>query len=103
MCSKECQVAHWKAHKPFCKAVSSKETKVIRFNEQIENNEESVNIFVQENYVGILKEIVKVSTETGSSKGDLLLELDFYDSDENGKGAPALQTPPQFKVAESKG
>ncbi len=78
----------------------NKETKV---NFLVENSEESVSIFVQENYVGILKEIVKVSTETGKSKGDLLLELDFYDSDENGRGAPALQTPPKFKVAESKG
>jgi len=96
-CSKECQVTDWKAHKPFCEPFSSKESKVLRF------NEESVNLFVEKNYVGILKEIVKVSVETGKTKGDLLLELDFYDSDENGRGAPALQTPPQFKVAESKG
>ena len=96
-CSRECQVADWKAHKPFCKAVSSKATKVMRFNEQ------TIYGFVENNYFSILKEIVKVSIETGKSKGDLLLELDFYDSSENGRGAPALQTPPQFKVAVSKG
>jgi len=62
-----------------------------------------VYIFVENNYITILKEIVKVSSETGKGKGDLLLELDFFDSCENGRAAPALQTPPQFKIAESKG
>lgn len=96
-CSRECQVSDWKDHKPFCRQVSSKESKIARFNEQ------NVYEFVQNNYFTVLKEIVKVSSETGKSKGDLLLELDFYDASKNGRGAPALQTPPQFKIADSKG
>lgn len=96
-CSKECQRADWKDHKPFCKPVSKKESKIHRFSEQ------SVLDFIQNNYVSILREIVNVSKETGLKKRELLLELDFYDSCKNGKGAPALQDPPKFKIAATKG
>mmetsp|Transcript_17429 Transcript_17429/g.26225 ORF Transcript_17429/g.26225 Transcript_17429/m.26225 type:complete len:555 (-) Transcript_17429:64-1728(-) len=96
-CSRECQVGDWKAHKPFCRAVTSKASKVMRFNEQ------SVHDFIKDNYITILEEIVKVSSATGKKKGELLLELDFFDSSKYGRGAPALQTPPKFKIADSKG
>ena len=70
-CSKECQRADWKAHKPFCKPVSKKESKIHRFSEQ------TVFDFIQNNYVSILKEIVNVSKETGLKKRELLLGLTF--------------------------
>jgi len=96
-CSRDCQVADWKDHKPFCKPVSKKESKIQRFDEQTVLN------FIRDNYISILKKIVDVSKETGLKKGDLLLELDFYDSLHNGRSSPALQDPPQFKIAPTMG
>ena len=95
-CSKECQVADWKSHKPICRPETSSHMKTNIFTENTVLN------FVTANYVGIMKEIVKVSSETGKSKSDLLIELDFATPAGTGGLAPALKNPPEFKIAVSK-
>eukprot|EP00579_Thalassiosira_antarctica_P012493 CAMPEP_0201922726 /NCGR_PEP_ID=MMETSP0903-20130614/10681_1 /ASSEMBLY_ACC=CAM_ASM_000552 /TAXON_ID=420261 /ORGANISM="Thalassiosira antarctica, Strain CCMP982" /LENGTH=554 /DNA_ID=CAMNT_0048459913 /DNA_START=59 /DNA_END=1719 /DNA_ORIENTATION=- len=96
-CSRECQAVDWKSHKPNCRPVTSSHMKTNVFTENTVLN------FVRANYVGIMKEIVKVSSETGKSKSDLLIELDFATPTGTGGLAPALKTPPEYKIAESKG
>ena len=96
-CSRECQVADWKRHKPICQPVTSSEKTARLFTEQ------TLYDFVRDNYAFILKEIVHVSRETGKGKNELLLELDFHSSSMSNDVAPALKNPPQFKVADSKG
>ena len=99
-CSRECQVADWKTHKKFCRPVSKNEAKICRFNEQ------TVHDFVLANYVEILRKIVDFTSQTGVSKADMLLELDFVATFPDGRGggvAPAFKTPPEFKIADTKG
>jgi hypothetical protein len=94
-CSRECQVADWKSHKPLCQPITrSDETEQLW-------TEQTVHDFILNNYASILREIVEASSETGLDKCDLLLELDFYNSDND--VAPALRSPPEFEVADSKG
>lgn len=99
-CSRECQVADWKRHKKICLPVSKNEAKMHRFNEQTVHN------FVLTNYVEILRKIVDFTSEKGVSKADMLLELDFVGTGPDGMGggvAPAFKTPPEFKIADTKG
>jgi len=95
-CSRECQRADWKSHKPNCQLKSSSDAKANIFTETTVLN------FCKANYCAIMKEIVKVSDETGNSKSDLLLELDFA-TPASGLAPPSLKSPPEFKIADSKG
>ncbi|KAL7546963.1 hypothetical protein ACHAWF_010279 [Thalassiosira exigua] len=97
-CSKECQRADWKKHKPICKPVSSSAVEANAFSEN------SVLNFCKSNYIAIMKEIVKVSEKTGKDKSDLALELDFAPpANGSSLAPPALKSPPEFKIAESRG
>lgn len=57
--------------------------------------------FAQKHYIDIMEKVVEVCDETGLTKSDILLELDFVP---DGSGsAPALRSPPVFTIKESRG
>jgi len=95
-CSKECQKADWKSHKLTCQPAKNSEVK------QMEFTENTVLSFVKNNYCSIMKEIVKVTDETGKTKGDLLLEIDFATPPGHSGMAPAFKSPPEFTIALAK-
>lgn len=94
-CSRDCQKANWKSHRKVCIAATKAHTKNVNTTETITLN------FARNNYVDIMVELVSVCDSTSLNKGELLLELDFVPS-KNGK-TPALQDPPVFKIAASRG
>ena len=93
----ECQKADWKRHKKSCIPVSKSEARANTFQE---NNVQST---IYKNYVPIMKEIVRVTGETGLPKREVLLEMDFATPPQRGGLAPALRDPVEFKVAPARG
>lgn len=94
-CSKECQKADWKSHKKNCKPTLKADEKAF-----VATQNATLN-FAKRNYVDILEDLVEVCDETGLSKSELMLELDFTP---NAKGiCPALEDPPDFEIKESRG
>jgi hypothetical protein len=95
-CSKECQKADWKAHKPICLPVSKSDI------QRSSARQQTVVNFGKRHYAEIMERFVDVCDETGVKKSELLLELDFM-PDDNGTNAPALREPPEFKIGEARG
>ena len=58
--------------------------------------------FSQRNYAKIMKQFVKISNETGFNKSELFLEVDFMPNKFGNGIVPALQNPPEFKVASTR-
>jgi hypothetical protein len=94
-CSRECQIADWKRHKSKCTTTTKTEEKRANATQQILLN------FGNRHYAKIMKKVVEVCDETGLSKSDLLLELDFKpDVDAI---SPAFRDEPKFKVQRARG
>ena len=94
-CSRECQVANWKRHKSQCIPRTKDEVKRGNVKQEIAKN------FGILHYPEIIMKMVEVCDKTGLKKADLLLELDFLPDDND--SAPALRTPPEFKIKEARG
>ena len=65
--------------------------------------ENTVQKTIWKNFVPIMKEIVRVTGETGLPKREILLEMDFATPPQRGGLAPALRDPVEFKVAPARG
>lgn len=96
-CSRECQVADWKDHKTTCQPVGSA-SEAKRSEKRGTSIQLALNDVLQKNYFDVMTKIVEVCEETGVSKKNLVVELDFFPNSETGS-APILSTPPSFKVA----
>merc|ERR1712238_301405 len=94
-CSRECQVANWKRHKSQCIPKTKAEVKSDDVKQEVAKN------FVTLHYPEIIMKMVEVCNKTRLKKADLLLEFDFLPDDND--SAPALQTPPEFKIKEARG
>jgi hypothetical protein len=80
----------WKLHKIHCTPTDSKHLK----SAEIRNN--CLIAFTQDNYAEILEKLVDVIDETGLSKAELVVAMDFV-ADESGR-VPSLSDPPEFEI-----
>jgi hypothetical protein len=83
-------MADWKEHKKTCSMTDEELAKAIP------GWRSTINSWIQRQYYDYMKEFDRIMREKKIDKQELLLELDLY-SDEQGS-APALRTPPEFKV-----
>ena len=94
-CSKECQKADWKKHKPQCSTATSKDSK------RTEASMQSVQNFAMRNYADIVEGLLECCDETGLKKEELLVEIDFTPGEDG--TIPALSDPPEFIVKDARG
>ena len=94
-CSKECQKADWKKHKPQCSTATSKDSK------RTEASLQSVQNFALTNYADIVEKILECCDEMGVKKEELLVEVDFSPGKDG--TIPALNDPPEFIVKDARG
>lgn len=90
-CSKECQRADWKRHKPECSPESKGALKISDANYNLCGD------YVKKYYVEIMVKLVEESEKAdGLTIMDMIVELDFT-ADDNGN-IPVFQEPPEIKV-----
>ena len=90
-CSKECQKADWKIHKKTC-VPKTKQDFITS-----ECIQQTFMQFCQREYVHIMAKMAQACEQTGLSKNEMLVELNFK-PDENGV-VPTMQEIPDFKIA----
>jgi hypothetical protein len=94
-CSKECQKADWKKHKPQCGTSTSKDRK------RTEASQHSLLNFARNNYIEIMEGLLECCDETGLKKKELLVEVDFTPGEDG--TIPALSDPPKIIVNDARG
>mmetsp|Transcript_5066 Transcript_5066/g.12084 ORF Transcript_5066/g.12084 Transcript_5066/m.12084 type:complete len:485 (+) Transcript_5066:75-1529(+) len=90
-CNRECQKADWKDHKKTC--VAKTKSEVIKS----ENINQTISNFCQRQYVHIMVKMVEACEQSGLTKDDMLVELNFK-ANQNGI-VPAMQDKPEIKIA----
>mmetsp|Transcript_19321 Transcript_19321/g.47782 ORF Transcript_19321/g.47782 Transcript_19321/m.47782 type:complete len:460 (-) Transcript_19321:385-1764(-) len=87
-CSKRCQRADWKNHKPFCKTCSKT---------KIDSMEKRAESFAIENYVSIVMRMVVECDKAGLEVEDMVIEVDFA-LNQDGVDRPLLEPTSLFKI-----
>eukprot|EP00526_Cylindrotheca_closterium_P013347 CAMPEP_0113623356 /NCGR_PEP_ID=MMETSP0017_2-20120614/12010_1 /TAXON_ID=2856 /ORGANISM="Cylindrotheca closterium" /LENGTH=523 /DNA_ID=CAMNT_0000533293 /DNA_START=2958 /DNA_END=4526 /DNA_ORIENTATION=- /assembly_acc=CAM_ASM_000147 len=90
-CSRECQVADWKRHKPVCNPFT-KNTKKLT-----EAMHSSIQSFISEHHLDVGRKMAVVCKKTGLEIKDMIIELNFMPN-QNGI-IPAMQRPPIYRIA----
>jgi len=92
-CSRECQVADWKLHKKACVPAGSKAEQ-----KTYENSQQALLNFAKMNYEDIMERLVNLCEESGISKKETVIEIDFKPNDDGVVPAAAGQ----FKVGNAR-
>mmetsp|Transcript_19320 Transcript_19320/g.47778 ORF Transcript_19320/g.47778 Transcript_19320/m.47778 type:complete len:135 (-) Transcript_19320:416-820(-) len=89
-CSKRCQRADWKNHKPFCDPCTNKSEGKGNFLSKL------VTSFAREIYVAIMMKMATECDKAGLEIKDMFIEIDFSRNQDG--VVPALLDPPLFAI-----
>ena len=90
-CSRACQRMDWPEHQRTCVPMSE------QLYDEVDFDSQYIGGFIMENYYPIMVKLVLAMQRENVEKSELCLLLDFDPSTNNGL-APALRSPPQFKI-----